>query len=418
MAIFRHLIHELLIMVKKYGIIFLLTFVNALSFTMLIPVLPYIIKSYEQPAIMLGVLFASYSLFQFLAAPILWILSDRYWRKPILLITQFGTLISWAILGIAYLLPDITLFWYILLPILVVSISRIFDGITWWNVSVAYAMIADITERKDRAKIFWTNSAVFGFSLVIGPAIGSLSLSLSLWFLGTALIWWAISLVTLCIMWFLLDETLSEEKQKKDLQLNFSSFNFYKNIQKWAHVPLIKYTLVMRLCIFTAFIIYTTVSALYLIDVFWFSPDKVGYYLTFTGTFLIFHQAVSIRLLVDRFWDLKTLSIWILCVAFWYVGMGLANDNIILFTCIYFFWVLGISCCLTTLGAISSNAVDEKSQGEVLGLMTWVESMISIIIPIAATYIYWVIDFSIYFLVAFLAFLAYFITQIFFRDIH
>jgi MFS family permease len=58
-------------MLKKYGIIFLLTFVNALSFTILIPVLPYVVKMYDQPEIILGVLFATYSLFQFLAAPLL-----------------------------------------------------------------------------------------------------------------------------------------------------------------------------------------------------------------------------------------------------------------------------------------------------------------------------------------------------------
>lgn len=404
-------------MLKKYGIIFLLTFVNALSFTILIPVLPFVVKMYNQPEIVLWILFATYSLFQFLAAPLLWALSDKYGRKPILILTQFGTFMSWIVLWIAYILPDTQIFWYILLPILVIFISRVFDGITGGNMSVAQAMIADITEKKDRSKIFWTNGAVFGFSLVIGPAIGSLSLSLSLGFLGSAIIGWVISIITLWIMFFFLQESLTEDNRKKEAIINLKSLNIWTNVKKWATIPLIKYTLVMRLFIFTAFITYTTISALYLIDVFWFSADKVGYYLTFTGTFLIFHQAVSIRVLVQKFGDMSSLLIGILCIAFGYMWMWLAGDNIIIFTIIYFFGVLGISACLTTLWALTSNAVDEKNQWEVLGMMTWVESMISILAPITATLLYGMIDFSIYFVVSALAFIAFIVSRVFFKDI-
>lgn len=405
-------------MLKKYGIIFLLTFVNALSFTILIPVLPYVVKMYDQPEIILGVLFATYSLFQFLAAPLLWTLSDKYGRKPILILTQAGTFLSWIVLWIAYMLPETQIFWYVLLPVLVIFLSRMFDWITWGNVSVAQAMIADVTEKKDRSKIFGINSAVFGFSLVIWPAIGSLSLSLALWFLGTAIIGGTISVIALCIMIFFLTESLVEEKRQKDVVISMKSINIWGKVKKWSHIPLIKYTLVMRIFIFSAFIIYTTVSALYLIDVFWFSADKVWYYLTFTGTFLILHQAVSIRYIVWKFGDTKALLMGIIIIAFWYLGMALSGDNIVAFTVIYFFGVLGISICLTTLWALSSNAADEKNQWEVLGMMTGVESMISIAIPIIATALYGVLNFSIYFIVSALAFLALIVSRLFFRNIH
>ncbi len=83
---------------SRYFVIFLLTFVNGLSMTMLFPVLPYVIKSYGQPEVVLGILLGTFSLFQFLAAPLLGALSDMYGRKPVLILTQAGTFLSWIIL--------------------------------------------------------------------------------------------------------------------------------------------------------------------------------------------------------------------------------------------------------------------------------------------------------------------------------
>jgi len=125
----------------------------------------------------------TFSLFQFLAAPILGALSDSYGRKPVLILTQAGTFLSWVVLGLAYLLPSSELFGFILLPIFVVFLSRMFDGITGGNASVAQAVLADLSEAKDRSNVFGMNGAVFGFSLLVGPALGSLSVGSSISFL-------------------------------------------------------------------------------------------------------------------------------------------------------------------------------------------------------------------------------------------
>jgi len=74
---------------SNYFIIYLLTFVNGLSFTMLIPVFPFLLKTYNQPEIILGLLVASYSFFQFFSAPVIGALSDKYGRKPVMILTQF-----------------------------------------------------------------------------------------------------------------------------------------------------------------------------------------------------------------------------------------------------------------------------------------------------------------------------------------
>lgn len=98
-------------------------------------------------------------------------LSDMYGRKPVLMITQLGTFLSWIVLAIASFVPDVNI-GLISLPILVIFFSRVFDGITGGNMSVAQAILADMSMPDERAKVFGMNGAVFGFSLIIGPAIG------------------------------------------------------------------------------------------------------------------------------------------------------------------------------------------------------------------------------------------------------
>lgn len=121
---------------------------------MLFPVLPFIVRSYDQPEFVLGILLGTFSFFQFIVAPILGALSDKYGRKPILLITQAGTFLSWVVLGVAYILPSSEIFGLVILPIFMVFLSRMFDGITGANQSVATAMLADMTSREERSQVF------------------------------------------------------------------------------------------------------------------------------------------------------------------------------------------------------------------------------------------------------------------------
>jgi DHA1 family tetracycline resistance protein-like MFS transporter len=217
---------------------------------MLFPVLPFIIKSYGQTEVILGILMGTFSLFQFLAAPVLGSLSDSYGRKPVLILTQAGTLLSWVVLWIAYMLPNQELFGFVLLPILVVFLSRVFDGITWWNASVAQAVLADMSSPEDRSKVFGMNGAVFGFALLVWPALGSFSVASGIWFLGTAILWACISLITLWIMIFFLRESLHISQRKKELLISFKEINVFSQIMKWWAIPTVRYAIFMKvLCL-------------------------------------------------------------------------------------------------------------------------------------------------------------------------
>lgn len=149
--------------------IILLNLVNGIGGTLLIPVLPFIIRDLGYSDAIFGLLLAVYPVFQFFGAPILGTLSDHCGRKPILLVSQAGTLLSWIIFGAAYFATGA------LWPLLIIAFSRVVDGITGGNQSVANAYLADVTTDEDRTAVFGVLGASMAVALMIGPAVGSLA---------------------------------------------------------------------------------------------------------------------------------------------------------------------------------------------------------------------------------------------------
>src|SRR6185295_4045435 len=119
--------------------------------------------TYQQGLILLGWLFAIFPLMQFLATPILGQLSDRFGRKKVLAFSIFGTAVGYVLFAIAILERNLPLLFF----------ARALDGITGGNLSVAQAVIADVTPPKDRAKRFALIGAAFGAGFVLGPYIGA-----------------------------------------------------------------------------------------------------------------------------------------------------------------------------------------------------------------------------------------------------
>ncbi len=124
---------------RKTFPIVLLSLVNGIGFTLLIPVLPFIVRDLGYSAAVFGLLMAVYPMSQFFAAPLLGTLSDYYGRRPILLVSQAGTLLSWIIFAAAYFTTGSI--W----PLLIIAFSRVIDGLTGGNQSVANAYLADVT---------------------------------------------------------------------------------------------------------------------------------------------------------------------------------------------------------------------------------------------------------------------------------
>ena len=158
----------------KIGIVFLIVFIDLVGFGIVIPILPLYAEEYGPSPVVFGLLMASFSIMQFIFAPILGRLSDRIGRRPVLLVSLVGSAVGYVLFGIAG-------------SIGMLFASRIIDGISGGNISTAHAVITDITGPEDRAKGMGLIGAAFGLGFILGPAIGALLVTVAPWMPGIAL---------------------------------------------------------------------------------------------------------------------------------------------------------------------------------------------------------------------------------------
>jgi DHA1 family tetracycline resistance protein-like MFS transporter len=158
----------------------LVNFIGTLGFSIVLPFLVFLVTKFGGNALVYGILGATYPAFQLIGAPILGRWSDVYGRRKILFLSQFGTLISWAIFLVALFLPISTV-WAIgsgpfgnvvlTLPLLLLFFARGLDGLTGGNVSIANAYLADVTTEKDRSRNFGKMAISSNLGFIIGPAL-------------------------------------------------------------------------------------------------------------------------------------------------------------------------------------------------------------------------------------------------------
>ncbi|MGD8865923.1 MAG: MFS transporter, partial [Anaerolineales bacterium] len=185
---------------KRVLPVFLVVLVDLLGLTIIIPLMPLYAASYGADAFVIGMLGASYPIMQVLGAPLLGRLSDRFGRKPVLLVSQVGTLVGFLLLGFADML------WILFL-------ARILDGLSGANISTAQAVISDITTEETRTQGLGLIGAAFGIGFIIGPVIAFVSLAVS----GNnyhvpAFVAAGFSAISILLTWFLLEETLDRSQ--------------------------------------------------------------------------------------------------------------------------------------------------------------------------------------------------------------
>ena len=180
---------------KKILPVFIIVLIDLLGLTIIIPLMPLYATSFGASAFTIGVLGAAYPVMQFLGAPLLGRLSDRYGRKPVLLISQLGTLVGFLILGFANAL------WLLFL-------ARLLDGLSGANIYTAQAVITDSTTEKTRTQALGLLGAAFGLGFIVGPIIAFVSLALSgNNYHAPAFVAAAFSALSILLTWFWLTET-------------------------------------------------------------------------------------------------------------------------------------------------------------------------------------------------------------------
>jgi len=256
--------------------------VNALSYGTIIPLLYPYASRFGINGLGLGLLFSSFSLFQFLATPIIGRLSDQYGRKPLLLLSLLGTAVSQVLFALAGNIPQL-------------FFARILDGITGGNNSVAQAVIADSLEGEERTKAFGLLGASFGVGFLIGPAIGGLlsSVSMQAPFYFSAVL----ALFGVVLGWILLPETLPASAKKKSAHKRQALINFpllWRALTSSAAGPIL----------LVSFLGMTSHQALvigfqsFTVDVLHMTTTEIGLMFAGIGLVSVLMQAIGIRYLL------------------------------------------------------------------------------------------------------------------------
>jgi len=335
---------------RSLAIIFLIIFVNLLGFGIIIPLLPFYADHVGATPLQIGFLFASYSLFQIVAAPVLGSLSDQHGRRPILLLSLVGTVVSFVMLAMANTL-------------LLLFVARIVDGLSGGNISTARAYISDITKEEDRAKSYGIIGAAFGLGFIFGPALGGLlghySFSAPAW--GAAVL----ALIALILTWFWLPET----NQRKVVRRSA-----WRDMPAMITRPVLGRLLALDFAYWAAFAVYQTTFALFAKIRFDWGIVEVGYMLALVGFIGAFVQGGMVGIVVKRIGEKATLVTGLVLAT---IGLGAAA-----FAYTWPFFVatlipasIGAALSSPSLIALISQTSSREEQGRVQGVSGALESL-------------------------------------------
>ncbi len=342
--------------------IFLVVFIDLLGFGLILPLLPYIAERFEASPLQIGLLTAVYSFFQLIASPILGRLSDRYGRKKLLIISQLGSAFGYLLLGLAGNLP-------------LLFLSRIIDGITGGNISIAQAYIADVTTKKNRAQGMGLMGAAFGLGFIFGPAIGGALSKIS--YSTPAYFATAVSLLTVLTTIFFLKETVNTKVAVKSPRTKFSLAEFKRVLSLYP----IGLLIIVFFLTNTSFSTMQGTFALWTQKTFNFAPVNNGWLFTYIGILAVLFQLRLLPFVTKRFRE-KTILLWSL--VFMAIGMFLIplSFNPDFLYVALFFMPLGQALAMPTVQAMATENVPPEEYGETLGVMQSAGSFGRIIGPI------------------------------------
>lgn len=368
--------------------IFLIVFVDLLGFGIVLPLLPYIAEKYEATPLTIGILGATYSLFQLASGPILGRLSDRYGRRKLLAISQFGSAIGYLLLGLAHNLP-------------LLFLARIIDGITGGNISIAQAYIADVTTKENRAKGMGIIGAAFGLGFIFGPAIGGFLAKYDYSYPGYFAM--VVSLITVFLTMYTLPETVNSEERVKSVKAKITLQQFWKV----ATSSKIEYLIIVFFLLNSAFSLMQGTFALWTQKRFNFGPEQNGYIFAFIGIVSVIAQLKLLPLLVKKFHERVLLNYSTI-----FFGLGfflipfVPNPWYLLAT--QSFIIFGNAMANPAIQALASENVPKEEYGETLGFLQSAGSLGRIVGPVLGGYLFGALGIdSPFFFAAFILFVIF-----------
>jgi MFS transporter, DHA1 family, tetracycline resistance protein len=332
-------------------VIFLTILVNLIGFGIIIPLLPFYAQTFGASPLAIGLLFASFSFSQLIASPVLGHWSDSWGRRPVLIFSLLGTVVSFVMLALAHSLT-------------MLFAARIVDGLSGGNITTARAYIGDIATDENRARSFGMLGAAFGLGFIIGPALGGLFARISY----TAPIWAAaaITVVATLLAWLWLPETVHRVEA-----VSVSPWRALRDVGARAHLRLL---FLIDFLYWGTFAVYQTTFALFGERRFGFDATHIGYLLAAFGFLGVVVQAALVGPVVRALGEKRTLMIGLLFAAIGWGGSALTY-SIPTFIAMLVPGALGIGFCNPSLVSLVSAAGGRHEQGRVQGAAGALESL-------------------------------------------
>lgn len=376
---------------SQLATIFMVVFIGLMGFSIMIPLMPSFAESFGASETTQGLLIASYALAQLIGAPILGRLSDRYGRRPILLVSVFGTFVSFLVMGFANAL------W-------VLFLARILDGLTGGNISVAQAYITDITDEGNRSRGLGLIGAAFGLGFIIGPALGGVLSAIGTNTIAPAVaqiegpsllkeVNWTYALpvfgaalitgINFLQVILVLPESLTAPRRAElaksagDQRLRRFSWSALREMIGRPRVgPLLN----MRFFYGFSLSMLQTIFPIYAAVQLGLSPTETAFVLTYAGVMTVIVQAVLVGRLAQRYSDAHLLLMSAMMMSLAMLGWGLASTVPALLLVLLPISLAG-GVFNTIINSALTKAVPSDEFGSVLGISTSLESATRVVAP-------------------------------------
>jgi len=346
--------------------IMLTTLIDMLSIGLIIPVLPALVGGFTgsqaEQAFWYGVVTFAFGLANFVASPVLGALSDCYGRRPVLLLGFCGLALSFLLTAVATSLS------------MLIAV-RLVSGAMQANVSVSNAYVADITPPEQRAKRFGMLGAMFGLGFILGPVMGGLlgAIDLRLPFFAAG----SLALVNLLYGVFVLPESLPADRRRA---FAWSSANPLRSLRGLAQlqgagplVAVIACSGLAQFVLYTTWVLYTTFK-------FGWGPLENGWSLAAVGVVSAIVQGLLLGRLLRSFSPRRLAVLGLLSSTLAYLLWGAATEGWMMFA-IIFVNLLGATVA-STIQSIISGAADARSQGQALGAVGGLNSLMAVLGPV------------------------------------